>query len=101
MKNKQALLVANESYQEDIKSEVDHAQKEVMRVLRNALVAGGLAVTASLLQKAFFNDESQVQYKPIKTNDDFLTNELTEKATVEALKFAAKRLEEFLEEVNK
>lgn len=100
--NRQELQEKNESYQAELKSEVEHAQVEVMKIIRNALIAGGLALTANLLQKAFFRDEEErVSFKAIKYKNDYLTDEVTERATVEALKIASTRLERFLEEVNK
>lgn len=98
MKNREELLAKNEAYQKALKAEVDHAQGEVSKIVRNALIAGSLAVVASLLQKAFFSDDDQkTNFKPIQTNGAFLTDEVTEKATVALLKLASTKLEAFLQ----
>ncbi len=101
-KSKEALLKENASYKKELQTEVDHAQDEVLKIVRNALIAGGLALTVNLLQRAFFseNEEKKV-YKSPSESSSFLTNEFTEKATLELLDFASKRLENFLAEVEK
>ena len=100
-KSRDILIAENESYQSELKSEVDQAQSELIRIFRNALIAGTLAFSANLLQKAFFKDDEEKIYKPINTKDDFLASEITEKAILEGLKIASKRLEEFLADVEK
>lgn len=98
MKNKAELIAKHEAYQKELRSEVDHAQSEVTKLVRNALIAGGLAVLANVLQKAFFKDEELgKRFEMPNEKPDFLTSELSEKATLEALKFASKSLSDFLD----
>jgi len=100
MKNREELMAKNESYQKALKAEVDHAQDEVSKVVRNALIAGSLALAASLLQKAFFSDaDEKTVFKPIQSQGAFLTDEVTERATIELLKLASNKLETFLQEL--
>jgi len=101
-KNREELLAKNESYQAELKQEMDQAQAELIRIARNALIAGSLAFAANLLQRAFFSDDKKKKkFKQVKKTNDFLSEEVTEKASVEALKLASKRLESFLETVEK
>jgi hypothetical protein len=101
-KSRSELVAAHESFQAEVKSEVDHAQEEVMRIVRNALIAGSLAFVANLLQRAFFSDEDKKKkkFKELSSDTDFLKSELTEKAVLELLRVASNRLTEFLEKVD-
>jgi len=101
-KSRSDLIAQNESYQAEVKSEVDHAQEGVMRIVRNALIAGSLAIAANLLQRAFFSDEEKEhkKYKELNNDKAFLKTELTEKAVLESLRIASNRLAEFLEKVD-
>lgn len=101
MKNKAELLAKNEAFQKELKSEVDHAQSEVTKLVRNALIAGGLAVLANVLQKAFFKEETLgKRFEMPSEKPDFLTSEISEKATLQALTYASKSLSAFLESLD-
>ena len=101
MTNREEIKAKHESYQKELSAEVGNAKEEIGKIARNALIAGALAVTANLLQKAFFkDDEEKRSYKVMNEDSNYLTDEVTEKAIVELLKMASGKLEEYLEEVN-
>ena len=54
MKGREELIKKNEAYRIDLTNGVDKAQEEIARIIKKALLAGGIALTISMIRNAFF-----------------------------------------------
>ncbi len=101
MKSREELIKENEAYRADLTKGVDDVQEEISRVIKKALVAGGIALTISLVRNAFFvKDKKKKKFKGVENNGSFLTNEVTDMAILELLKFTKSQLTQILEKKN-
>ena len=98
MKGREELIKKNEAYRIDLTNGVDKAQEEIARIIKKALLAGGIALTISMIRNAFFvKDKKKRKYKSVEDKGSFLTKKASDMAILELLKFTKAQLADILE----
>lgn len=98
MKSREELVKENEAYRADLTKGVDQAQEEIVKVAKKALLAGGVALTISIIRNTFFvKDKKKKKYKSVEQKGSFLAEEASDIAILEFLKFTKSQLSDILE----